>query len=134
MRATALRAFEFLVAAGFAPAPAQDECSSLLAEAHFVGEHRAFVLSYDVRDDAVDLYMREVRDGVARNERPPTVGWHVHDYLVRYHGYRGGVARRESTAPTADEGEARLAAEIQWWAELLAGPGHELVRDAPVLR
>ena len=98
VRETALRAFDFLIAAGFAPAPGQDECSPLLAEVHFVGVRRAFVLSYDVRDDAVGLYMREVTDGVARNERPPTVGWHVHDYLVRYHGYRGGGARREPAA------------------------------------
>ena len=132
VRAAALRAFDFLVSAGFAPAPRQDKCSPVLAAVHFVGVHRAFMLSYDVRDDIVSLYMCEVTDGIARNERPPLFGWYVTDYLMRYHGYRGGGARRELAPIAVDEPEARLAAEIQWWADVLRGPGRELLCDAPV--
>ena len=132
VRAAALRAFAFLVEAGFAPAPEQDECTPTGVNVHFVGAHRAFLLSYDARDDAFTLYMREVTGGIAGNRRPPLMGWHVWHHLVERHGYRGALRRDGRSGSDAGRPQARLEAEIRSWAELLAGPGRVLVDDAPV--
>ena len=133
LREAASRHFSFLASAGFLPQPDHDACTGVTASVHFLGRHRGFCLSYDLKDDYLGLYMLDVLDGVPGNRRPPRHGWQVSDYLASHGlGPRRVSPQRSGAAEESAEAAARLDTDVRDWAAYLSGPGSLLLEDVPI--
>lgn len=121
-------AARILVAHGFQRAPRLDDDMSTLASVVYIGRNVAFTFTLDIRDQAVDLVVTRVRDGVLVPTWDGGYSSSLFAFLIKHHGFRGH--RMSPTALPQGASKAKLA--ILPLVYLLAHPSSaSLLADRP---
>jgi len=123
------RSFRYLEARGFRPDPGGDRDSPVGASYVWTGTHVGFIITWDARDDVVDMRVVRVRDGRILDAGEP--GGYARDlfvHLVEHAGYRGSPS---GTHGSANHSPTRLERAVAAWANLLERAGGILLEDRP---
>jgi hypothetical protein len=121
-RALAEERFRFLESRGFRRSPEDEHGSPVGASLAWAGTHVGFLVSYDLRDDVVDVRVTRATDGRLHEAGAGGYSRHLLSHLVAHAGYRGTGVRDGSAGAI----ERRLEA----WADFLRAEGGELLADS----
>lgn len=119
--------FRFLEDRGFRRSPEDEEASPVGVSVAYAGRHVGFLVSYDVRDQAVDVRVTRARAGRLAMTGEGGYSRNLLSHLVEYAGYRGGFGRRHAGAPPPPG--AGWEVTLADWTDLLEREGGMLLAD-----
>jgi len=129
-REAVARRFGFLERRGFRPTAVDGGDSPVGNAVAYLGSHVGFVITWDARDQVVDMRVVRVRDG---RMPAPGGGGYTRDlfvHLVEHAGYRGSPSGTHATGRDGAE-PGRLERAVAAWASLLETAGGTLLDDTP---
>ncbi|MCX7806511.1 MAG: hypothetical protein N3A38_15195 [Planctomycetota bacterium] len=131
-RALAAGKLSFLESKGFFRKPDLEESSPTMGTIVYLGKHIGFVFSFDVRDQCVDAEIVKVCNGQVKNNWEGGYSSSLLSYLVKYAGYRGGLAAM-GHSPSGGTPSPSLQEMLDGWVKLLRQSGEFLLIDRPDL-
>lgn len=105
-----------------------EETSSTSATLVYRGKHLAFVFSFDVRDQCVDVEVAQVKSDKLLRNWEGGYSSNLFTHLVKRAGYRGSPDGSPNHTPQQHD-NTRLSNAIDGWLGLLQSAGAKLLRD-----
>jgi len=122
--------FSFLEHRGFHRESVAELTSPTASTLVYLGRYVGFIVSFDVRDQCVDVQVVRVRDGKMHTRIDGGYSSDLFVHLVEHEGYRGKPV--QSAQHRGDGGSPDdLQAMLDRWAVLIQDVGGSLLRDQP---
>lgn len=127
-REQAVKRLELLVTLGFRREPDLETTTATVATVIYMGRHVGFVVSYDARDEAVDVQITAVGEGGIRRTWEGGYSSNLLLHLTKHCGYRG---TRLSSIDSLPKGRnTAIERSLDAWAEIIRST-EDLLRDRP---
>lgn len=113
---------------GFRREPELETTTATGATVIYMGRHVGFVVSFDARDEAVDVQITEVSEGRIRRTSEGGYSSNLFLHLAKYCGYRGtGLSSNDSLPESRDNA---IEQSLDAWAEIIRS-AEGVLRDRP---